>query len=1312
MASKSVGQIAGTVIGAAVGFFAGGNVALGASIGGMIGGMIDPPKGPTIVGPRLDDLSFQTSTLGAPLGRAYGTVPVLGNVVWLEGDRYREVITSEEQGGKGGGGGATTETAHYYATFAVSLLRAPDATKTVALRRLWIGSNLVYDAGSDDLQSIIASNTQSSLFSFYSGSDDQQPNTRWQADKGANAVSGFPGRCYIVIYDLDLEPYSRSLAMAQVKAELVVGVATVESDHVQALPADLAGKTTYFGPVQFSNTHMTYSRLEKDSTGSGLLAAKYTTIEVGIGESAESNVDLAVSLPITYYTPAYVAQADRDAILIVSGIGYPSNTGVQLWLFDGAISNGPVISNALIPYENFVCAIDGNDIFMAVYNATAVKIVKVVGLDYSTATSANYRIMSLGLSDTYLFAVLEPSPIDTSATTTVYKFLRSDLSLVATYTETLQSPATLSVVDDNTFYTAHPDSHVHKWVNGAVVADLGPCFPHGFGLPISKLRWYSIMQESPVYCYGVVAQQTNYADFYIGHEVVAQSVASLRDVVTSECALAGVSAAEIDLTAMTDSDVRGYRIANAGSIRSSLEMLQAAYPFDVAPSGYKLRFVSRGGASLATIPEADLGAVSGGDSLPVLLPMAREMDTQIPYSVSVRYLDPAREYDIGEQYASRPDTASVSERTVELTLVLTGDEAAKAADVLNQKDWLERVSFGPFSLPPTWNNIEPTDVVTVEHRGQAHTIRLTRAEFLPDGRIECAGVYSAAQSYTSSATAQDALTVGQSLVPLKGSTQGYLLDMPRIRSEQDVPGMSFALSGLASGWPGGVLLRSDDSGNSWPAVGATNSMAKVFTTGGALGAHHGYSVDHGAVLTVTPRHSAHTLSSVTDDQLYGHANMAAYGADGRWEIVAFRTVTDNTGNYTLKDFLRGLYGSEWASGLHAEGDLLIMLDTTTVGFFGLPINALGSPRLYRAVTQGAAIDSADDVTDTYDAVNLKPLSPVDLNGHRDAISGDWTISATRRTRWPVEVFSGAAVPLGETSEAYEIELWDAGFATLKRTFSGLSSLVVNYPSAQQVADFTETQSTLRIKAYQLSSVVGRGLPLIGSITGADDADPFAASVVLLMHMESAALPDVKGHAVTLVGNAQYSTALKKFGAGSALFDGNGDYLSVYNNGDYNFGTGDFTVEAWIYIAANSSLNAISQRTALVFAVSNGSNDTFELSIAGDSGTTGTGLYIYTSAKGSVDSVAASISQGAWHHVAVCRSSGTVRFYLDGSKVGGDIAYTYQCGHSTNFPAIGGRSYSANYYNYLNGNIDEIRVTKAARYTGSTYTVPTGPFPNP
>ena len=33
--------------------------------------------------------------------------------------------------------------------------------------------------------------------------------------------------------------------------------------------------------------------------------------------------------------------------------------------------------------------------------------------------------------------------------------------------------------------------------------------------------------------------------------------------------------------------------------------------------------------------------------------------------------------------------------------------------------------------------------------------------------------------------------------------------------------------------------------------------------------------------------------------------------------------------------------------------------------------------------------------------------------------------------------------------------------------------------------------------------------------------------------------------------------------GSVFFDGTGDYLRINDNDDFAFGTGDFTVEAWV-----------------------------------------------------------------------------------------------------------------------------------------------------
>jgi hypothetical protein len=103
-----------------------------------------------------------------------------------------------------------------------------------------------------------------------------------------------------------------------------------------------------------------------------------------------------------------------------------------------------------------------------------------------------------------------------------------------------------------------------------------------------------------------------------------------------------------------------------------------------------------------------------------------------------------------------------------------------------------------------------------------------------------------------------------------------------------------------------------------------------------------------------------------------------------------------------------------------------------------------------------------------------------MRGNRHPTTLDWTISATRRTRWPVEGFAGVDVPLGETAESYDCEIYDNGYTTLKRTFSSLTSATTPYTNAEQVTDFGAVVATVYCKWYQRSSVVGRGWPLQAS----------------------------------------------------------------------------------------------------------------------------------------------------------------------------------------------------------------------------------------
>ena len=1292
MAGKSTGQIIGTVVGAAVGFFIPGSyVALGATLGGMVGGLIDPPKGADTFGPRLDDLSIQTSTYGAPLGRAYGTIMVSGNLYWLEGDALREHTSTESQGGKGGGGAEYTSYT-YTATFAIGLMNVSDPSQTVALRRLWVGDILIYDAGSDNIESIIASNGTTSGFTFYSGADDQPANPRMQADKGAANVSAYPGLVHIDFDDLDLTPYSNTLLRAQVRAELVVGATlSTEIEMVeQAFGGEAENSPFFTSSVIFNQAGASYVRLEWDDWSAYPVAAHFIDLKLS-DYHVETSVVAATDIEggVKGYYPVICTDCDELVGVVMETSAFNATIDIFIWTEQGQF-HGATIDTTILPFAmNYYCCYREGLLYLFSGNYSST--VHISDGNNIIATSpASYQSRAGGLSDNYLFLVAYSLG---STTTIIYRFNRADLTLDATWTGAADPyNAAIRVVDDDTVYTASRGK-VYLWKSG-VVTELGAYVPSLFSSNTAgHAGFFEVLSSNPPYVLSWSRIWTYEYRFMIGHGVVPQAVASMRDIVTAECGLVGIDPGDLDLDGLTDSDVRGFKVVNRGSVRAPLEQLQAAFPFDVAQSGYEIRFVSRGGASVASIPESDLGAAAADEKRLTLLPVTREMDSQIPSRVNLKHLDPNREYDVGEQYAERPETASVSERSVDLPIVLTSTEAAQIADILNQKDWLERRDFGPFTLPPTYRNLEPADVVTVEHRGHSHTLRLTRIECLPDGRLSCMARQTAAACYTSTATGEAPITVGQSLVPLKGSTSGYLFDIPRIRSEQDVQGMVFGLLGRASGWPGGALLRSDDAGNTWSAVGTMNERASVFEAGAALAANSGYAVDFSAALDVTPITPGAELYSVSEAELHAHANLAAYGADGRWEIVAFQTVVDNTGSYTLRDFRRGLYGSEWASGLHVSGDLLVMLDTTTVGFFGLPTNAMGSERLYRAVTQGAALDSAPDVADTYEAHNLKPLSPAEMNGNRHPVSRDWTLKPARRTRWPVELFSGQAVPLGETSEAYEVEIWDLTYATLKRTLASTTA-ELPYTLAQQTEDFGTEQSTLYYRAYQMSSVVGRGLPRQGSITRLASLDPYADNVVFLRHMDTSGLVDVKGHAVTLSGNVARSATQSKFGGYSAAFDGTGDFLSMASSSDFDVFGGDFTYEFWFYATSNTPNQMLAQWYK---DVAN------RAAISIISGT----LIYWTATTGGGGAARITLTAptiNAWHYCVLKKSGTTITLQVD-TTTGTTTSNIYPTG-----PLV---FYSGAYVDgttCLTGYIDEDRLTR--NIARDTSVVPTTAFPDP
>ena len=167
--------------------------------------------------------------------------------------------------------------------------------------------------------------------------------------------------------------------------------------------------------------------------------------------------------------------------------------------------------------------------------------------------------------------------------------------------------------------------------------------------------------------------------------------------------------------------------------------------------------------------------------------------------------------------------------------------------------------------------------------------------------------------------------------------------------------------------------------------------------------------------------------------------------------------------------------------------------------------------------------------------------------------------------------------------------------------------------------YDPTQTTLTVPTAPLTAITNTVF-LIGS---GNDAGVFDES---------------QNHALILGGNAASSTAVTKFGS-SIAFDGNQDYVATAT-AIPAIGTGDFTIEAWVYqtaVAANAQIFATTTSgTGIGSTWQSGGNITI----------TRPGAAIdHTFSSVGVD------TYNTWYHYVVTRSVETIRVYLNGVEKG-------------------------------------------------------------
>jgi len=208
-------------------------------------------------------------------------------------------------------------------------------------------------------------------------------------------------------------------------------------------------------------------------------------------------------------------------------------------------------------------------------------------------------------------------------------------------------------------------------------------------------------------------------------------------------------------------------------------------------------------------------------------------------------------------------------------------------------------------------------------------------------------------------------------------------------------------------------------------------------------------------------------------------------------------------------------------------------------------------------------------------------------------------------------------------------------------------------------------------------------------------DPYYNSTILSLNGESSPnfISDLSTNKfiITPKGNIKnstyypFSTTLATYGSG--YFNGTTDYLTVPSNSAWTFGTGDFTIEAWVnFTAVGTNYVIAGNRTTSSdgewWLVMQSSKILF---------TGGTTVFVICPAVQVINQ---------WYHVAVTRTSSVFRLFLNG------ILQDYNTSSSNNFTTtadLGIGALTTPQY-YFPGYISNLRIVKGvAVYTTASLT---------
>lgn len=979
------GGIIGGVVGAVVGFFAGGNVYAGWMIGSAIGGAYSASQ-QVIPGPKIGDIQKQTAQEGGPRPIVFGrSPPMAGNVI---ADGGPKKVTRRESQGKGG---PKVETESVYRTYAVAFCEGPVS----AFRQVWRNNTLVYDADNPDM---LAENVAFLKYArFFLGDYEQMPSPDLESVLGVGNVTAYRGTAYMVLKDEDVTDLRGMWSQWMVRIDSFGEPPRVSTAIAVISVNQTSGNRYVLASENGTNWQMPYIYEAEFGdplfeTGGRLVSNGRAVVAWGFASTANYPTR-TLDGGYTWERSAFPYVMGSTACSIGERIVISGYSGPMRYSDD----DGATFQDFMAPNHLIVSSIKGDPNFAVATSGGICSWTNNKGLSWAEGPDVPFLTGAGYCSGSdEMFAYIGAQALDGKPL-----LLRSiPFNLLvnvpipemtgATSISVVTGGNGILVVGSNAGHIAYDDGTGFRLSDYSIPGGRTPFdIVHNgdiFIMSVSGLGGDGGMITSPD------GNEWTYRSFVdpggaLGLALIDSisnpeeiSSPSLSYVVDTLCERAGLDSGKIETSDLDSDVVKGFVTTNAYPCASSLSALSEIFHFSPSNQNGKIKFVKRGGNSLAQIFEQDLI----DDDQDIETQSKRGDPIGVPRVLHLNYYDINGGLNTDKQSSERPDgTRAEGESSIQTAVVLSSNQAATlvaknhAIMVEAQKGELN------IGLPDKWLRLTDSDPIILSYGGK--TVRGVISESLiMDGEQRYKVIRDRQSIYTMEVEGIPAAPITPPPSRIVGPTVLHVLDIPIVRDTDDALGVYIAISGILPAWQGAYVEMSIDGG-------ATYLEGQTFRASTAIGVLTTELSDHPQ--EYPDRTNTCRVSIYGEDRLLESSDLA--GMMNRFnlalvgdEIINFANADEYTqGDWDIGFFLRGRKGTQTQA--HSPGTRFVMLSGAV--FVPAELIILNREITVRATSLGASIDTATIVKMTFSGNSQREREPAYFSAYRvgSEIVAEW-----------------------------------------------------------------------------------------------------------------------------------------------------------------------------------------------------------------------------------------------------------------------------------------------------------------------------------